>query len=320
MTRQHEFIEQLEAYLDEYEGVTPLPESVRSAVRRDLPNVKQVGSPSGLRSAPEPVGYLHRDGGLARLRYRLAAAVTVAAVAMVGVTIAAVAVGAALLTRGGSVGGPEDTPNSAPTLTGTVQPTTTPAPASLAEQTGRLHSGTYEVGGSFPVPITFSLPFGWSYGTVSASEATILKNGGDAPEGMGLSFRIVDNLYADPCQPALGPLQPPAGPEVEDLAAALSALPGYLATTPAEVTHDGFAGVRMELIASADSSSCAGGVIAPWIQDGAEAGGAAGQRHELRILDADGTRLVIDAWTYGDTSPQHRTELREVIESVRIGR
>ncbi|MEO7294741.1 MAG: hypothetical protein ABIZ57_01255, partial [Candidatus Limnocylindria bacterium] len=41
MTRQDEFTAQLEDYLDEYEGSTPLPEDVRNAIRAQLPSIHQ---------------------------------------------------------------------------------------------------------------------------------------------------------------------------------------------------------------------------------------------------------------------------------------
>ena len=37
MTRNDDFIGQLEGYLDEYEGSTPLPDEVRDAIRAELP-------------------------------------------------------------------------------------------------------------------------------------------------------------------------------------------------------------------------------------------------------------------------------------------
>ena len=41
MTHNDEFIGQLESYLDEYEGSTPLPEDVRDAIRAELPLTRQ---------------------------------------------------------------------------------------------------------------------------------------------------------------------------------------------------------------------------------------------------------------------------------------
>ena len=42
MTPDDEFIGQLEGYLDDYEGVTPLPDAIRDAVRAQLPTTKQI--------------------------------------------------------------------------------------------------------------------------------------------------------------------------------------------------------------------------------------------------------------------------------------
>jgi hypothetical protein len=47
MTTRDDFIQRLENYLHEYEGSTPLPDSVRLAVRAELPNTKQVRSLRG---------------------------------------------------------------------------------------------------------------------------------------------------------------------------------------------------------------------------------------------------------------------------------
>ena len=41
MTRNDDFIGQLEGYLDEYEGSTPLPDEVRDAIRAQLPSTQQ---------------------------------------------------------------------------------------------------------------------------------------------------------------------------------------------------------------------------------------------------------------------------------------
>ena len=49
MTRDDDFIGQLEGYLDEYEGSTPLPDEVRDAIRAQLPSINSArpGGPRG---------------------------------------------------------------------------------------------------------------------------------------------------------------------------------------------------------------------------------------------------------------------------------
>jgi len=39
----------------------------------------------------------------------------------------------------------------------------------------------------------------------------------------------------------------------------------------------------------------------------------------MRVLDVDGTRLVIGAGTFPSTSPQDRAILEEVLASIQIG-
>jgi len=48
MTRTDDFVQQLERYLDEYDGMTPLPVDVRDAVRAALPSTKQTRPTRGL--------------------------------------------------------------------------------------------------------------------------------------------------------------------------------------------------------------------------------------------------------------------------------
>jgi hypothetical protein len=102
MTHEKDFIGQLESYLDEYEGATPLPETVRDAIRAELPSTKQVRPLSG------PMRYPSMFNMPMAARYGLAAAVIVAVAVL----------GAAVLSRGENVGnGVTPTPIPAPTAT-----------------------------------------------------------------------------------------------------------------------------------------------------------------------------------------------------------
>lgn len=93
MTREDDFIRQLESYLDEYEGLTPLPDVVRDAVRAELPTTKQAGPGHGL------ARYLNMITSNKAVQYGLAAA-----------AVLLVAVGAFAL--GGRNTGDEPPPNS----------------------------------------------------------------------------------------------------------------------------------------------------------------------------------------------------------------
>ena len=43
------------------------------------------------------------------------------------------------------------------------------------------------------------------------------------------------------------------------------------------------------------------------------------RHHQLRILDVDGTRVVIVAIWYPDTSAQDRADIDEILDSIQIG-
>ena len=106
-------------------------------------------------------------------------------------------------------------------------------------------------------------------------------------------------MCADPCN-YQGLLDPLPGPSVDDLAAALASLPGLDATTPTDVTMDGYEGKQLTLTAPASFEGCTlspegtfriwelplGATLRPW---------TAGERDRMWILDVDGQRLVIQA-------------------------
>jgi len=77
MTRDDDFIGQLEGYLDEYEGDTPLPDAIRNAVRAQLSTTKQIGG------SAMPMRFLTM---IRPLQIALAA-VAVAAIVLLGVNL-----------------------------------------------------------------------------------------------------------------------------------------------------------------------------------------------------------------------------------------
>ena len=120
MTRTDDFIGQLEGYLEEYEGSTPLPEDVRNAIRAELPSTDQ-------RPAWWPARRFPEMNNMAKLGVA-AAAVVVAALLGYNYLVAP------------NVGGPGiDDPS----------PTPTPTPPSH-EQGEALEPGTYSADGAVP--------------------------------------------------------------------------------------------------------------------------------------------------------------------------
>jgi hypothetical protein len=137
----------------------------------------------------------------------------------------------------------------------------------------------------------------------------------------GLSFDVVYNVFADPCQWTGALLHPRVGPGVADLVTALENQPGRHATTPKDVTLDGYDGKQMELTAPADLSGCDAGRFQSWTfapGDSDTRYHRPGEHDLLWILNVDGHRLVLDvAYTPG-ASAQERAELLQIAESARI--
>lgn len=259
MTSDKDFIGVLEEYLDEYEGATPLPESVRDAVRAQLPTTKQIGPLRGLMRYPSMFNLPMAA------RYGLAAAVVVAAAVL----------GSAVLFRGENVG--------------TGDPTASPVaiqPISEAEGSRELEAGTYSV--ALPVQVTFDVPSGWSAWayTTEASQINIVSDGTPGE----LSFESVDNVAADPCTGEM--LDPPVGPSVDDLVTALSNLEafGFDVSPATDITIDGHAGKHLTLTAPFPPAGCD---LTTWRTTTRTNGVGGGEVDDVRIVDVNGSRLVI---------------------------
>jgi hypothetical protein len=160
--------------------------------------------------------------------------------------------------------------------------------------------------------VTFSMPDGWTnigWGLIKGDPA------------FGLLSMEVRNTYTDAC-PSIA-LDPPTGPTVDDLASAWADLPAFDATAPTDITVHGFHGKQVEFtVPDYDEVECPYGELM-LLQDNTGQDGywaqAPNQRHDLWILDVDGTRLVIAAFWYPDTSPQDLAELEAIRSSIQIG-
>jgi hypothetical protein len=138
---------------------------------------------------------------------------------------------------------------------------------------------------------------------------------------MELQFWMVDNVTAGGCVsgwPHAG-LDPPVGPKVHDLASALTSLPGFQATTPVDVTLDGWHGKRLNLTVP-ENFDCDLELFG-WSRmpdpSWTEAAGVPGT-HQLWILDVDGIRFVIDAAYDAGTPVEMQAELLQIVESIEI--
>ena len=101
------------------------------------------------------------------------------------------------------------------------------------------------------------------------------------------------------------------------------------ATAPTDITVDGFHGKQVEFTvpdyATGESlDECADGghfMVLEGVDTPGDGYWAQGpnQHHQLWILDVDGTRVVIGATWFPDTSAQDRADIDEMLSSIQIG-
>jgi len=130
------------------------------------------------------------------------------------------------------------------------------------------------------------------------------------------AFSTADNVYVDPCTAVAGELEPPIGPSVDDLVAALSDLPGFQMATPVDVTVGAFIGKTIELTALDSGSDCPE-VIAFRAGD-EDYDLLPGQTERLHMLDVDGARIVMRILEPAERDAAVEAELHQILDSIRI--
>jgi len=196
----------------------------------------------------------------------------------------------------------------------TTTPEPTPTPVALVG--GPLEPGEY-VTYPFEAPndsisFTFTVPAGWEgFGNIGV----LPEQGAAGPDGMGMGFNLVTDLYSDPCT---GSPVVTVGPSVEDLATAFQDQTGHESTTPTDVTLSGYSGKRMDLIMPSgdDYEACYGVGQTVWV--GSIHAQGPGNVWHLWILDVDGLRVVILAQDNPETSGKDKAELQAIVDSIEI--
>jgi hypothetical protein len=186
-----------------------------------------------------------------------------------------------------------------------------------------LEPGTYLLD-RFQVDLAFDIPEGdppgWHAGKSMAHTAIVLWY--TPPEiTYGFAFWNVDNVHVDPCSVAAGELEPPIGPSVDDLVAALSTLPGLQATAPVDVTVGAFRGKEIELTTLDFGDDCPQ-VIAFSAGDGAVdldlVNPLAGETFRVKILDVNGVRIVLYTMEPATRDAAVEAERQQILDSIRI--
>jgi hypothetical protein len=143
----------------------------------------------------------------------------------------------------------------------------------------------------------------------------------------------ITNVTVDACTEQRA-TDPPVGPTVDDLAAALAALPPFeVASPPSDVTAYGYSGKHLTIAVPPDLeweviagtalfTGCYQGVLRTWIAPPLSFAfygyAAPGDTEEFWILDVDGTRLVIAALRSANASADMVAEQQAMLDSIVI--
>jgi hypothetical protein len=222
------------------------------------------------------------------------------------------------------VGGP------APTASPSVIPSSSPAASQgvMPLPDSILDAGTYTLDHIDGMTITVTVPDGWrgvpGFGLAGPNDY-------DAPLGLSIVFLQSTGAYDDPChwdKAGTGnPIQPGeqvVGPTVDDLVADIRANTAYTSTTPTDVTIDGHPGkqVDLQLPSTLSFASCdqetgsTTGIYQPLI-GGIYALGPGNIWH-TRIVDVDGSRVVVLVTDYEGTPADVRAQAQTIIDSIKF--
>jgi hypothetical protein len=225
-----------------------------------------------------------------------------------------------LLPRTGTVGGPP-TPAPSPTPSASAAPPVVMLEHAVQAACGPaggprncLAPGTYRLSGIvWPGEITMEVPSGWfewlPFTDSDAYDGLLVGDGTNGGSGWGLQFSVVNAVAKDPCDPAKGRYTPAQTATVDGLVAAMRAWPGFAATTPAPTVVGGYSGQLVELTSTRTATDCPNGSIWTIPQGGSvDAYPMVGVRGKsrtgtFRIVDINGTLLVIRTTDFPDTSP-----------------
>ena len=235
---------------------------------------------------------------------------------------------------------------TASTPAGTAAPTPTPMPSSAPTQRSgpsmqdvmavppfdALEPGTYFIDpdgdDSTPLRVVYEIDAeGWSSWIGAAKFSDVGHT--------GLSITTVSNLVKDGCLDHLW-ADPPIGPTVGDLAAALADLSPFEVTSPpSDVTIYGYSGKHLAwtvpdlpvegAVGDQRFTGCVGRQLMSWVGfidtvegDGFYGYSGPGYIEEFWVLDVEGTRLMIAAEQSRDSPAQDVAERDAILDSIQI--
>ena len=334
--RDDEFIGQVEDYLVEFDGETPLPGRVMDAIHAELPRTRQAKANPGFMRMPPMLSTISSRAPLG-----IAAAVVVAVV-----------LGAVFIRNNQSgVGGD-------PAASSTPVPSTGPAASPEVRMLENANNvscpgitslpkcvepGTYQLGSTsvWPAIVTFDVPENWWYYQNAAGSTGVLVQTEDIVDGSGwgVIFNTVGSVSIDPCDRAAGTFAPEEVDTASEFAAAIAAWPGFEATEPAPISNLAYPGVAITLESAPPDEDCPASQLFTTAQsaplDGYPLVNARGRSHatEFRIFETEQGLLVVVAMNFPETSPfeegngipfdpdrhvEHQVEMDAILDSIEL--
>lgn len=231
--------------------------------------------------------------------------------------VLAIAIGSALWAFNRAVPGPGG-PTPAPSVT--IEPSAEPVASGIRSlpSGGPMTPGTYHVGAPLGIDVTATFPSaGWRVWSDRVTEQVVpfIHNTPNPPD-VGIIIVRVENVYADACDIRAGMADPPIGDSVDDLVEALVAQAATVSTTPTDVEISGFSGKHLEYSFPGDDERCSR--LARWPSDQGNREAIPLERDEIWILDVDGTRWVIDLFSFPSSTAADVAEARQIVEGMRI--
>jgi hypothetical protein len=287
MTRLPDFTGLLEDYLDDFEGITPLPETSREAIRAQIA------------STPQRAAWPPND--IARMALVAAAVVVI------------VLAGASFLARGNNVAGPVPGPAATPTAAPTATPTPSPSPTPAVS-----------IGAGFLAyaQVSAPMPDGWhqeaNFITLDEQSAKVGK--------LGLSAWTTDMVYGDPCHWRDTGVSLSPHPTVKEIANALADQVGRNASPPTRTTLGGWAATRIELEVPTDLelTTCDDLKYNAWSDTSDRSAPSGNWNHRkgqidvVYVVDVDQSPVLIDVWHRPEATDVDLAELDALVSALTI--
>ncbi len=252
--------------------------------------------------------------------------------AKAGVAIAAVVLIAVVgynLLPGNSTG--VGVPGTSPSPTASPTPTAVPSASEAVQPLpdSVLKAGRYSISNIDGMTITATVPDGWrgipGFGITGPNDS-------DAPLGAAIIFMQASGAFDDPCHwdkagtgsPGNQPGEKVVGPTVGDLVADIRANTSYTSTVPTDIVMDGHSGKQVDLQLPSDLSfaSCdkeagdSAGTYYPLTPPAPVYAQGPGNRWHLRIVDVDGTRLIVLVMDYELTPANVQAQAQTIVDSI----